>query len=185
MKPRSLIGVSMSIGASSLLALEAGSEFFIRNARQEDADFLLSLRNHPQMVALSSSQREIDAAEHQTWLASILQSEHHLLFIIEQASTGVLMGYARLDCSTLAEAVITVVLTPEVQGKGIGTLVIRDVCTQGFLHWPKLERILATIRQENTRSQAAFRKAGFRLVEQQNGAVRQVVMLMTAETLRG
>lgn len=134
----------------------------LRRASAADGPFLLTLRNHPTVVALSSSQRIIHPDEHQRWLDAMLTSELNLLLIVDYTEDCIRkIGYARIDCREENIASVTVVLIPEYQDKGLGTSVIQAVCKLGFLHWPKLQKILAIIRKENTRSYAAFTKSGF------------------------
>lgn len=92
----------------------------------------------------------------------MLTSETNLLMIVEYIENSIRkIGYARIDCQQEDIGTITVVMMPEYQGRGLGTPIIQAVCKQGFLHWPKLQKILAIIRKENAKSLAAFTKSGF------------------------
>ena len=154
-------------------------EPLLRRAQIEDANFLLTVRNRPEMIALSSSQQRIDPAEHQRWLRAVLQSQQHLLLIIGGDSKAEAQGYARLDCLSADTAAITVVLLPEWQGKGLGGQVIERISQYGFATWPCLRHILAHIRLENLKSQNAFLRVGFRKADTRFQEAGHVVLMLT------
>jgi RimJ/RimL family protein N-acetyltransferase len=138
-------------------------EYFpsLRLAQTDDEQFLLTVRNHPEIVRLSSSQRIVTPGEHRTWFKSMLISERNMLLIAQHPYNESRIGYARLDCQSAETALITVALLPKVQGKGFGTRLIHEVCELGFQRWSELREILAVIRKDNKYSLAAFMKAGF------------------------
>jgi len=133
----------------------------IRAASLEDADFLLEIRNDPEIIALGSSKRAVDPQEHRTWLTNVLKSDSHLVFVVESPDQSESIGYARLDRDGADMAVITTALIKFWRGRSIGSKVIRMVSEIGFHKWKRLRFIIANVRTENLASARAFMNAGF------------------------
>ena len=128
-------------------------------ACEGDRQTVFEWRNDPWIVALSTHQHAIEWADHLRWFERILQSEHHLLFIIE-SDAGEGMGVIRFDREE-NDAEVTIYLLQPFTGKGYGVLALVEGPARAFSHWPILERVTATIREDNPNSVKAFTKAGF------------------------
>lgn len=130
----------------------------LRPARADDAALLLEWRNRPEIVALGSTQRTVSAAEHEAWFAETLRSERRRLFLIEL--DGVPAGQVRFDFHADGEAEISIFLVAGHTGRGHGPGAIREGCARTFESGGAV-RVVAFVRDDNPRSVAAFRKAGF------------------------
>ena len=133
----------------------------IRNATYEDAEFLLELRNQPEIIALGSSKKTVMLEEHQAWFKNVLQSDEHRIFIVTRTKVDDPIGYARLVRNGEAGAVITIALSESWRGRSIGPVMIECTAVAGFDHWPSVDYILAYILDGNIRSVRSFTKVGF------------------------
>ncbi|MCH2138468.1 MAG: GNAT family N-acetyltransferase [Phycisphaerales bacterium] len=119
------------------------------------------MRNDPELIALSSTQRAVEEAEHVAWLAASLGAHDRRVLIVEDGAVS-RIGYARLDLLDPSAAEVTVVLAAPNRGQGHGVAVMHAVSECGFGAWPELRHVVAFIRSENMASVRAFKKAGFR-----------------------
>ena len=136
----------------------AHSDPTLRPARGDDAERLFRWRNEPLIVALSSSQTTVDWPAHAKWFADALSSPARRIFIIER--DGEAIGQVRFDRSDACTCVISVYLVGEHVGRKLGPTAIREACRLIFAAWDA-KRVLACVRSENVRAQAAFARAGF------------------------
>jgi len=130
----------------------------LRPARDDDAERLFHWRNEPLIVVLSSSQTTVDWPAHVKWFADALSSPARRIFIIEK--DGEAIGQVRFDRSDVRTCVISVYLVGEHIGRKLGPAAIREACRLIFAAWDA-SRVLACVRGENVRAQAAFARAGF------------------------
>jgi RimJ/RimL family protein N-acetyltransferase len=129
----------------------------LRLATPEDEGVLLRWRNHPALVRLGSSQRNVTADEHAAWFEQQLTSADSLLLIAEAGGTTI--GQARFARSGDA-ATISTYLVPGLEGRGLGVPLIARACHHAFNEWP-IEWIIACVRLGNGRALRAFERAGF------------------------
>lgn len=133
----------------------------LRTAMKEDEHFLLNVRNEPEIVALGSSRRFVDADEHAAWFRNSLRRRDRVLLLVEIEDHAGPIGYVRLDRRSETDAEISVVILQPWRGRSIGTQVIRKAVEHAFKSWSALVRVLAYVRRENEASKRAFQKAGF------------------------
>lgn len=139
-------------------------------ATPEDKDRVFRWRNDPWLIAYSPGLSRVDWEEHDRWFSEVLDTESHLLFIIEShGGTG--MGTVRLDKAGKDRAIITIHLLQPHVGKGYGAKAIRDACSAGFKFWPWMKSVHAYIRKDNLRSVRAFEKVGFTVVRRKDDAI--------------
>lgn len=141
---------------------DADSRIALRPAEQEDEAFLLRVRNNPEIVALSSSQRFVEPEEHAEWFRETIRRDDCLLLFVELEGHTEPIGYVRLDVEGTADARISVVILGPWRGRSIGTRVIRNAVDRAFRVWPAVVRVLAYVRNDNEASKRSFAKAGFR-----------------------
>ena len=149
----------------------------IRAASLEDADFLLEIRNEPEIIALGSTQRAVDPHEHQTWLKKVLKSDSHLVLVVENHDRSESIGYARLDRSSEDVAVITIALIKSWRGRSIGPIVIRQATHDGFSLWSTVETVVAYVLDGNEPSARSFVKAGFKPTDKPSLEGHQVFVM--------
>tara|TARA_B100001059_G_C17805377_1_gene568803 strand:- start:221 stop:712 length:492 start_codon:yes stop_codon:yes gene_type:complete len=134
----------------------------IRNATYQDAEFILALRNQPEIVALGSSKKTVTLDEHEVWFKDALESDQHLIFIVTSVKAGDPIGYSRLVRSGEVGAVITIALSELWRGRSIGSAMIERTAQAGFDRWSSVDYILAYILDGNMRSVNSFKKIGFK-----------------------
>jgi RimJ/RimL family protein N-acetyltransferase len=119
----------------------------LRAATEADKEIVWRINNDPEARAQSRSTAEIPWADHAAWFARAL---HGALWIIEV--NGAIAGVVRVN-----EGVISIALTKEHRGHGIGTQAITLACER--CEGP----VDAWILERNRASERAFTKAGFDL----------------------
>lgn len=131
----------------------------LRPASEADAERLREWRNDPETRAASRNTGEVGAAEHAAWLAGVLNDPDRQLLICELS--GELVGQVRFDRIDQQRYEISVALAPAARGQGLSSPLISLGIKQLRESSPGAE-IEAHVREENARSLAAFRRAGFR-----------------------
>lgn len=130
----------------------------LRPATQADCATLFQWRNLSELIALSGSGRSVTWEEHCAWFSRLLDPERHLSFIVEHQ--GQATGNVRLD-RIGTRARISIYLLTAHTGRGIGVPAIRAGCAFARRAWPDIDAIEALVQPANTRSLAAFERAGF------------------------
>lgn len=133
----------------------------LRTMTMGDLDQVLSWRNHPRIVLLSTSQRAVTYAEHLIWFEGVVIADDVAAYIVEIG--GQPIGHVRVDRKSDNNGVITVYLDPDFSGRGIGVDAIRDMCKKAYEKWPTLKRVIACVRNSNDIAVSAFKKAGFHI----------------------
>lgn len=135
----------------------AEDTFRLRAARPSDREQVLEWRNLPEIVVLGAEQREVHPDVHATWFAETIASPRRLLLIVEVA--GEPAGTVRFDLLAPATWCVSIYLLERFIGRGIGTAALREAWE--FLRERGAARVWAFVRDDNARSLAAFRKAGY------------------------
>lgn len=135
----------------------SASDLRLRPAAPDDAERTLAWRNRPEIVALGTQQRRVDAAEHAAWFAEALASDDRLLLIVE--ADGEPIGQVRFDALDGVNWSVSIYLLEPYTGRGLGTRALRLAWEIARDHG--VERAWAFVRADNARSAAAFRRAGF------------------------
>jgi RimJ/RimL family protein N-acetyltransferase len=131
----------------------------LRRATAEDADLLLAWANDPTTRAAGFHTRQIDAAEHRTWLAARLDSPESRLMIGLDGSRPV--GMVRLDRDSADDVEVSISVAAEERGRGTGRRLLAAGLAAGRDLFGPDGRFVARIRPENLVSLALFRSAGF------------------------
>ena len=129
----------------------------LRPAGPEDCRFYWEVNNAEATRALSISSDPIPWEDHQRWFASKLSEEQATLYValLGEESIGVIRFEAAHD-----EALISVALAPNKQGKGLGRRLI-SLGTERTLKGEHIKRVVAYIRPANHGSIRAFEAAGY------------------------
>ncbi|MCG2689682.1 GNAT family N-acetyltransferase [Candidatus Parcubacteria bacterium] len=130
----------------------------LRKANQEDAGFLFALRNNPDVYRWFSNPDPVQWEDHLSWLSYVLSGKiKKHLYILE--SEGERAGQFRLDEVSDTKAIISISLSKEFRGKGLGALGLKEgikLAKQlGF------QELVAEIHQDNLASIKLFQKLGF------------------------
>ena len=136
----------------------ANSSLLLRRATRDDAKMVFDWRNLPEIVALGTSRRPVDWNQHVDWFSQVVTGRDHLLLIV--LLDRVPIGQVRFDGMPGNSCSVSIYLLDRCTGRGLGTAALTRACWQAFADL-SVERIVATIRKDNPRSIAAFRKAGF------------------------
>ena len=134
-----------------------------RNATLDDAAVLLTWRNSPSAREFSQHSELIPVDEHFKWFSNRLQrvpTEPFLIFAVDHE----LIGVSRLDIvgGSTKKFEISILLDPNLRGKGLGTRVLNITCESFFNLHPD-RTIVAKVHKHNFISQKLFSKAGFQL----------------------
>lgn len=132
----------------------------LRPASKADAEQLRKWRNDPETRAASRNTAEVGAAEHSAWLAKALNDPDRQLLICELGGEPV--GQVRFDRLAEQRYEISVALAPAARGQGLSPRLISLAVEKLRESHPDAE-VEAHVREENARSLAAFRGAGFLL----------------------
>ncbi len=139
----------------------------LRPAVTADAAMVFAWRNLPSVVEAASQKGVIAWEEHHGWFAASLRSDARQIFIIH--SGGQPAGQIRFDWEGSGQAQVSIYLHPRFTGRGLGVKAIQAGCLK-IAQATGVVRVLAWVREDNTPSQSAFRKAGF--VRSDPGEVR-------------
>ena len=91
--------------------------------------------------------------------AFLQQALAQFRFVVAEAA-GVVVGYSLSSLYPEEGHLARVAVRPDWQGRGIGAQLVRDAL--GFFWESGLERVLLNTQQDNARSQALYRRFGFR-----------------------
>lgn len=139
------------------------SDLILRRATIDDMQMIFGWRNIPEIVSLGKTQRPVDWDEHRTWFQEVVTGDNHLLLVVLLA--GKPIGQVRFDRLKDHSCEVSVFLSPEFTGRGLGVLALKHACWEAFAKMD-IEEVVATIRRGNRRSISAFKKAGFNFMKQ-------------------
>jgi UDP-2,4-diacetamido-2,4,6-trideoxy-beta-L-altropyranose hydrolase len=141
-----------------LLQAETGSRLALRPASPADMEPAYRWRNADAVRRYSGNDALIGYDRHCAWFASVLADPQRRLVIgeIDGRPAGVLRYDRAGDTAT-----VSIYLTPEFLGQGIGAALIARGSAWIAGQWPDLRAIEARIRPDNAASSAAFEAAGY------------------------
>ncbi len=140
------------------MARMAGPEMALRQAQPADCDDLWRWRNAEAVRRFSGDGQPIPLEAHRRWFAATLSDPARQLLVGEIA--GRAAGILRYDREQ-DSATVSVYLTPEFIGRGVGTALIAAGSAWVTGHWPQVTQIRAAVQPENSASAAAFLAAGY------------------------
>ncbi len=131
----------------------------LRPATENDQRTIFEWRNQPFIYERGSLQRPVSWDEHVAWFdASLARPGERLLLIVEIEGRPV--GLVRFDRTRDTEATISVYLTQEHAGRGLGSQAISRGCEALRGRWD-VRHVLACVREDNLAATKAFLRAGF------------------------
>jgi len=134
-------------------------ELSLRPASEDDAALLREWRNDPETRAASRSTADVGTEEHATWLTAVLADPARQLLICELE--GEPAGQIRFDRLDERRYEISLSLAPSARGQGLSPSFI-SLAVEQLRESHRDAEVEAHVREENPRSLAAFRRAGFR-----------------------
>ena len=133
-----------------------------RTATLDDADTLLTWRNHPSTRKFSQQPKEILSDEHMYWLTARLKKVHLEPFYLFIGDCGAI-GMSRLDFEATHKYEISILVDPNQQGRGVGTKILTWTGESFYDQYPNFA-IIAYVHRSNFVSQKLFLRAGFELL---------------------
>jgi len=150
------------------------SNVCLHPAAPGDCELVLSWRNLPEIVHLSSSRKVVSLAEHKKWFNSVLNDKKKLIFLIKVKSSPI--GLLRFEINNSNEAEISIYLIPGKTGHGFGVSAIKKGCNHLF-SLGKIHKVVAKIRNDNERSIKAFSKCGFKLTSRSKAQKNHILLV--------
>ncbi len=126
----------------------------VRLAELSDSDRILQWNNDPETRKNSINQDEISKEDHAKWYAGKLEDPEYLMLVLEKDQTP--CGLVRYD---LDEHLISIVLSPEFRGQGLGKHVL--AIGVGFIEGAGHSLIRADVEEPNVSSHKIFEQCGF------------------------
>jgi N-acetylneuraminate synthase len=144
--------VSLSLSAARWSGRSAADVITVRRATFEDAPYVWTVNNHPTTRAQSLNTADIPWEAHVGWYRSRLARPdcEFIIGLLDGAPAGV----ARYDVVD-GEAVVSLAVSAEYRGRGVGTRLIRAV-TDLALARSDVRRAVAYTRSSNVASRGAF-----------------------------
>lgn len=130
----------------------------IRAASPDDARRLFEWRNHPSIRSVSSNFDLIEWDAHESWFLQVMQDPNRIIYIAELEKQAV--GVIRFDLDKdIAE--VSIYLSPEQTGKGIGTQLLLGGENQLLRERPEIRHLHAKVMESNERSHSLFKRCGY------------------------
>lgn len=140
-------------------------EFILREAMEDDALPVLTIRNKKQVREMCFSDGEISEAEHLSWFAKTLANKNRWLLLACEKDSGMILGVIRYDRLPDQREVVevSIFLNPKYFGRGLGQRLLS--CGRVWLqqHAKGIKRIKAKIKADNLSSKKCFEKSGYML----------------------
>ena len=134
----------------------------IRPAESSDGPPLFEWRNDPVSRAASAHTHEVAWEDHVVWLAEMLTSPLHRLYLAEEADVDGAVGMVRFDIDDADESAdVSINLNPVHRGRGVGLAVLTAAIVAFDAERESPMRLHAVIRPENQASIRLFVAAGF------------------------
>lgn len=132
---------------------------FFRLVEVQDSQMVFDLANDPLTRANSFVSKEISWEDHCEWFNHRLQKVHCPFYIAYDLNNDV-VGLVRFDEKRFGEYIMTINLTPEFRGKGLGCVLIKEALIK-FRQDFNFDQISAVVKKSNAASIKSFLNAGF------------------------
>lgn len=120
---------------------------------------------------MSLSTGTVSRAEHTRWMSASLRSDTRVLLVNEDTA-GVAVGMCRFDLDGDAAAEVSINVSPEHRGRGVGGAVL-GASIQAFARSHRgVTTLTAQIRPDNAASLRLFAAAGFVRIGEADGIVQ-------------
>lgn len=146
------------------VAEKALNVWSIREVEIRDSQDIYNWRNDERVRRWCCRNENISINDHEKWFNAKMKDSNTTMFIAENLMQKKL-GQVRFD-KTENGVLISTNLNPDFFGKGIGSELIR-IATKRYMVDSKEKRILAQIKEGNTQSIKAFKKAGYKFLKEE------------------
>ena len=149
----------------------------LRRASMTDAQTVWHWRQGLPQTAFRSG-ANTPLADHLNWFQKALAAADRRLFIA--TSDGTALGHLRLDLHENGAATVSILLTPDARGKGLGLRLLArlaDLARRDGLH-----HLVAEVHRSNAASHALFLAAGYAETGQANDYVQMSLQLRGLQT---
>ena len=147
-------GVQKTFSLQSSSASAMG-KIFVRDANDDDVEFLFLLRNNPVVQKASFNEEPVSWEEHVRWFG---RKCDRIIFVIEYENIRI--GQVRIDCENdIGE--VDVSLIEDFRGQGFGKAALIQACNLYFERRSNVDCIYAHIKNTNVASIESFIAAGF------------------------
>lgn len=130
----------------------------LRPVGEDDVLRLWEWSNDPEVRRQSFDEAPIDWTDHVSWFAARLQDPRSSMFVIESPA-GDPVGVVRFAADEGGSAVVSIAISSDARGAGLGNKAIRAACLQ--MRNKGVSRVYAFIKPDNAASIGAFTRAGF------------------------
>jgi RimJ/RimL family protein N-acetyltransferase len=144
-------------------------EIYLRFAAEDDARLLYLWRNHSGTRKYARNTENFSYESHLEWFKASLKDPNKNIFLAVD-ETGERVGQIRFERDG-GMAQIDIAVSPAMQGKCIGTVLLKTGCDRYLNNWD-VDYLFAEIRKENIASIRIFEKAGFKIREEDDEMIR-------------
>lgn len=143
----------------------------VREARIDDSRFLFEWRNDPDTQKASLSTTEILWGDHEVWFSAALENPLIVFYISEALHPEKSqLGMCRFNISSDSKiAEVSINLNPLHRGKGLARKILHECIEVFVIHFPEINTLTATVRDENIPSMKIFLAENFLLKQQIEG----------------
>jgi spore coat polysaccharide biosynthesis predicted glycosyltransferase SpsG/L-amino acid N-acyltransferase YncA len=146
------------VGVERVESVLIDEPFILRSATIGDIKMVYDWRNHEETRRYSFKSDTINFHNHIEWFKQTLLGQKSKLLIAE--TEGSAFAVVRFDYEG-EKAVISIYLSPNYIGRGLGSVLIRQSVTWFRRHHSDIAYLQAVIKEDNVRSIRAFTSAGF------------------------
>lgn len=138
-------------------------EDVLRYAIYEDMELLFEWANDKEVRRNSFSSHSIAYDEHRDWYERLLQrtDAKQYIFLHSENAVGQIRVETQGDIGMISYSICR-----ECRGMGYGTKMLQLLAEYVKKDFPCLKKLQGRVKKENSASQSAFQKAGFRAVHQ-------------------
>lgn len=142
-------------------------KIFLRLANETDESRLLEWRNDERIRSMFFQPEIVAHDVHSEWFRNTILTRKSLCFLGFEVpsfdSPGV--GYCRFDPVGVRFFEVSILISPDKQGKGLAGLLLAEACSElkNFVATPV--RLIAKVKEDNPRSVRLFESAGFKASE--------------------
>jgi len=139
-------------------------EILLRRVEKSDMNDVYQLSNKKYVREHSISKDFITWENHIEWFENVLEDKKTVFYVVTDKSSSFL-GQVRFEIQN-NQATISISLSEKLKGKGQASTIIKLACNNLLSNYTAIEKILAYISPKNIASLIAFKKVGFKEVEQ-------------------
>ncbi len=149
--------------------------FNLRIATIKDAEITYKWAIDPVIRQYSFSKDKIEWSNHKEWFQNKISSEQCLYLILMEDAIPV--GSIRFDIDKNSCGVISYLIDPSFQGRGLGELVLKKGIEKLLALVPDIQSVSGTVFKENKASIRIFEKSAFDLISADHSSITYIKKL--------